>query len=136
MATLESSVILYSDICKNPKADKTALVYNIYAIQQSLDNLFATPVGTRAWQPEYGNTFESLLGELMSSMTADLILMAALNDVERWEPRVALDAANSSVTPNYEGHCYDVELAFTIVGLTEDSTKFSYATKLLTNGED
>jgi phage baseplate assembly protein W len=129
MPALESSVVLYSDISKNPSQSSSALVFNLAAIQQSLDNLFKTSVGTRAWQPEYGHYMDHILGEPMCTETADALILKAIEAVRRWEPRISVDFVNSKAVPEYENLQYSVQLVFTVNGLSSED-KFSYNTKI------
>lgn len=130
MAITEVSTILYSDLNKNPVLNEASLAYNLDAIKQSLDNLFSTPYGMRAWQPTYGNTFYFLLGELMTEETVDLLFDKVIESVTLNEPRVRVDTVNSSVTPIYSQNKYHVTLVFTILGLSTND-KFTYDIKIM-----
>lgn len=134
MQRIETSTVLYSDLNKNPVANSTNLAYNLEAIKQSLDNLFNTPYGTRAWQPTYGNTFHHLLGELMTEETTELFFDKVIESVSLHEPRVTIDRINSVVTAFYEQNLYRVLLVFTVSGLSSND-KFTYDIKIL-NSKD
>jgi phage baseplate assembly protein W len=134
MERIETSTVLYSDLNKNPATNSSSLAYNLDAIKQSLDNLFNTPYGTRAWQPTYGNTFYYLIGELMNEDTVQLFYDKVIESVSLHEPRVNVDTTNSSVTALYESNTYHVTLVFTVKGLSSND-KFTYDIKIL-NSKD
>lgn len=66
-------------------------------INQSLNDIFTTPIGSRIQRREYG----SYLFELIDSAgneAGKLRLLAALIDAaSRWEPRVVLETADLSI---------------------------------------
>ena len=129
MATVINTV-LFSDIEKNPIATRKSLAYNLEAIAQSLDNLFNTEIGTRAWLPTYGTNISNIIGELMNEDTSNMILDEAINAVQLWEPRIDLDTQQSRVEPVYTDHLYRLLLVFTVSGLSS-AEKFMYKADFL-----
>jgi phage baseplate assembly protein W len=130
MERLETSAIIYSDLNKDPYTNGSSLAYNLDSIKQSLDNLFNTPYGTRSFQPTYGNTFNFLIGELMTDETVTWFYDKVIESVTLNEPRVQLDTGSSSVTPLYAENKYLVSLVFSVAGLSTND-KFTYDIKIL-----
>lgn len=73
------------------------LVLESAAINNSLYNLINCPRGSRFMLPEYGTNIYSYLHEPCDDITAKDILMDFIYAVNKWEPRIQLDLANSSV---------------------------------------
>ena len=104
---------------------KPDLLPNDRAINNSLFNLFRCPIGARGpiFQPEYGSSLLRLLHEPCDYITANKIRMYAIQAVQRWEPRIDVDMANSVVNPDISRNGFIVTLVYSIV-----------ATKQVTSG--
>jgi len=108
---------IYSDISGTPNR---VLVLDERAVAQALENLLATRKGERLFLPDYGIDLEQLLFEPMDEETAFAIKSEVIRSVEQWEPRVVVDYAATTVTPNYEENKYEITLVYSIAGLEED----------------
>ena len=123
---------IYSDVNQYTPT-KQALAEDISSIYQSLGNILSTPTNTRLFLPEFGSNLENLLFELMSPETEASIYDSIIIAIQRWEPRVTIDYAQSSVVPVYEEYKYEVRLTFTINGLS-DTNFYTYSGTLFQGG--
>lgn len=86
------------------------LVYNEDAIRGSIFNLLTTPIGSRAFNPEYGSRLYHLLQEPKDAMTAKALFISVMQAISRWEPRVEVIQAQSSVFPTQDG--FQINLSY------------------------
>ena len=101
----------YGDLLRDEKA----------VIVGSLSNLFRCPKGDRGrtYRPDYGSRFYELLQEPVDAITATAIRMTLVQTVERWEPRIRIDNANTGVVVDYDLPGYQLVIAFRFVGSDE-----------------
>ena len=85
-------------------------------VHSSLFNLFNCSIGERGktFQPEYGSEWRQFLQEPIDAITAAKMRIAMIQAIARWEPRIQLDYAKSSITPNtlipgYEVRIYGID---------------------------
>jgi len=119
MATID----LYSDVNINTPQD-VALVTNISSIYQALTTLFNTKKTERLFRPEYGFDLDDILFRIIDSATALYIEQRIVEAIGRWEPRVKLNYAKTTITPYEDENRYDIILAFTVVGFEEQLFEF------------
>jgi phage baseplate assembly protein W len=84
----------YSDI--NPDLGQSPLgelVYDVDAINASIENILGTRVGERFFFPEFGSHLWSVLFDPMLPRTEMVIKAEILAAISRWEPRVTILAA-------------------------------------------
>jgi phage baseplate assembly protein W len=91
------------------------LVVDIAAINNSLLNLLSCPIGSRPFEREYGSELYSALFEPADSQSAGFLDLSIFQAIRRWEPRIQMDLARSSIKPTEEGDGFDVLIAYTIV---------------------
>lgn len=93
------------------------LLPNVLAINNSIYNLFRCPIGARGpiFQPEYGTSLIRLLHEPLDYITAHKIRMVSIQAIQRWEPRVDVDVARSTVQPDFNLPGFNVSIVYTIV---------------------
>lgn len=91
------------------------LVRDIKAINNALFNLLSCKVGTRPFVRDFGCDLISALFEPSDKATADFIDLTLFQAIRRWEPRIQLDTARSSVTPGADSMSFDVVLVYTIL---------------------
>lgn len=103
---------------------KPDLLPNIAAINNSIYNLFACPIGARGpiFQPEYGTALLNLLHEPLDILTANKVRAYTIQALQRWEPRIEIDLAKSYVRPVIELPGYEVRVAYTIIATNEFGT--------------
>lgn len=84
-------------------------------IAQSIDDILATPVGSRVMRREYGSRLFELIDAPMNALTRLLIVAATAGALRRWEPRIILDkvevggaTATGSLALTITGHRVDI----------------------------
>ena len=111
---------LYSDInIVNPT--EQPMVEDFQSVYQSLIVLFNTRPGEILFNPEYGIDIEENLFEIIDDLSAALLYNQVFIAIQKFEPRVIVDNANSSVISNPDENVFELILQFTIQGL--DSTQ-------------
>lgn len=69
-------------------------------LRQSIRDILTTPIGTRTMRREYGSRLFALVDAPMSNATLLAIYAAAIEAIERWEPRIKVSGvAASSAAP-------------------------------------
>lgn len=101
------------------------LITNKDAIFYSLHNLITTAIGERLNLVTYGVNIPDHLFEQIDEQTSDELRFALIRAVEKWEPRVTIDAFNSTVEPNPDDNSYKLHLVFNLVGLNSSSLVIS-----------
>ncbi len=103
---------------------KPDLLPNIQAINNSLFNLFATPIGTRGpiFQPEYGTGLYHIIHEPLDLITSNRLKQVLIQAIQRWEPRIELDLSLTTVVPDYDRAAFVVQVAYNLVGLKTNET--------------
>ena len=100
-------------------------------IISSLVNLFNCPIGARGkiFQPEYGSLWHHFLQEPIDDITAGKMRIAMIQAIARWEPRIQLDYANTSIeaVPALPG--YNVKIS-AIILLTKQPISFRFTEQL------
>lgn len=105
-------------------ANRTDLLPNISAINNSLFNLFSCPIGARGpiGQPEYGTGLYHILHEPLDLITSNKIKLVLIQSIQRWEPRIELDLARTAVFPDYERAAFIVQVSYNLVSTKENET--------------
>ena len=92
-------------------------------LRQSIRDILTTPVGTRVMRREYGSRLFQLVDAPMNRGTLLNIYTAAIEAIERWEPRfrvskvVASSAAPGSVTLDVTGEYLPDGVPVTLDGI-------------------
>ncbi len=114
--------ILYSDLDMDLNGP---LVYNKGAIEQAIMNLFSTGKTERSFQPDlYGSVEEFLFG-IIDDFTAYGLRHRIIESIERWDNRVSVDNALSSVTADPDNSRFFVELVLSINGMNDEKSSVS-----------
>jgi phage baseplate assembly protein W len=105
-------------IGENGKPD---LLPEVYAINNSLYNLFRCHIGGRGpiFQPEYGTGLMYLIHEPLDNITANKLRIVLIQAIQRWEQRITLDMTRTRIVPDRNRNAFDVLIAYTIVGLNQ-----------------
>lgn len=114
---------IYSDL--NEDKVTGVLLEDIAAIYQSITNILNTIPGERLFNPEFGLDLASWIFDLMDETNAFSILSEITGAINRWEPRVTVDFGRSTVTPNYDENRYDINILFSVKGITNQSFEYS-----------
>lgn len=87
--------------------DGLAIIYG------SLYNLLSCTPGERGrtFQPEYGSQWHRFLQEPIDNITADQMKISMIQSISRWEPRLKIDFANTSITPDLTLPGYYVKIS-------------------------
>jgi len=117
-------IIIYSDL-NSYSPSKKFLLKNVESVYSSLENIFSTNKEERLFRPEFGESLDEFLFELMDDITAMRLEDFIIEAVGKWEPRVTLDHKLSSVTAIPEENRYDVLLVFEIQGIDNESFRFA-----------
>lgn len=107
--------VTWVDVNTNYGADSDPeLLVDAAAINNSLMNIFTCMVGTRANQRDYGSYLMQQLFEPCDNVTADDVMFGLIQSVEKWEPRIFINRAKTSVypLPTYDG--FDVNFGYFI----------------------
>jgi phage baseplate assembly protein W len=115
--------MIYSDL-NAISPTKTPKLNNIQAIYQSLHNIFSTRPGQRLFEPEFGFDIDDELFELMDTLTEFSVLNRVINTVTRWESRVTIDTAKTTITGYPEQNKYELFLVFSVNGVSEQNFEF------------
>jgi len=83
-------------------------------VKSSLRNLFNCVPGQRArtFQPTYGSIWLHFIHEPICDMTAQKMETFMVQAIEKWEPRITLDLANTAIIPDTTIPGYKVRIAF------------------------
>jgi phage baseplate assembly protein W len=80
-------------------------------VQQSIDRILTTPIGSRVMRRDFGSTVPDLVDAKMTRATVLSLYSAAAEAIEAWEPRYRLRSA-SIVSASADG-----TIALTLVGV-------------------
>jgi len=83
-------------------------------VKSSLYNLFNCIPGQRArtFQPTYGSIWLHFLQEPICDATSMKMETFMIKSIEQWEPRITIDLARTSITPDTSIPGYLVRIAF------------------------
>lgn len=95
----------------------TALLVDVQSVYQSLYNILNTKKGERLFEPDFGIALEDELFELDDDITQLAIMQEVITAISRFEQRVLIDTANSTITVNRTKNTYDLVLLFSILGV-------------------
>lgn len=66
-------------------------------IEQSVDDILSTPIGSRVMRREYGSLVPELLDQPTNAYTRMLLQAACVMAITRWEPRISLTSLTFNV---------------------------------------
>lgn len=103
---------------------KPDLLSNAAAINNSLYNLFRTPIGARGpiGQPEYGTSLPFILHEPLDYITANKIKIVIIQAIQRWEPRVYVDMNSTVVNVDRNNNAFRAAIRYTVIATKEAGT--------------
>lgn len=91
----------------------------IHHIQQSLQDILTTPIGSRVMRRDYGSLLPELIDQPTNDVTLLQIYAAIVMAVIKWEPRVVIATVKMAVGKTQPGHS---EILLT--GQTRDGRRF------------
>ena len=114
---------IYSDVNPNfGQSKKKEIVFDLDAINASIENILGTNQGERVFLPEFGSAINDAVFEPISETTANIILNLIIDAIDTWEPRVEIVLSESFVAPNFDRNFYDVTIRYRILGLSQEGT--------------
>lgn len=119
MAT-PSDIILsrYSDV--NPRysiKNGEILEVGLEAINGSIENILGTSFGERVFLPEFGSGVKSLLFENINEDTADRIMNALTDAIQKWEPRIEIQQDETYILPKIDENLYEINITYRLVDI-------------------
>lgn len=128
---IEKSAI-WLDINLNYGIDTSPeLVTDIQAINNSLQAIFTTLVGTRPFLREYGSYLPHYLFQPMDSITEDQIKVSLIESVRRWEPRIVPLYDETVIQALPDEAAYLIKFVYTIPSLQRQAS-FQFVARRLT----
>ena len=98
---------------------------NVEAVKTSIDNILRTNPGERVMLPEFGAGIRGILFENMNKNLSSELIQKVQSAIEKWEPRVKLQAVN--IWLDSDEHTVRVEVKYSIIGYDEI---FDYSLKV------
>lgn len=107
----------------NPDSSPALSVSGVQAIKTAISFLVTSHIGSRSrtFNPDWGSDLITFINEPMDSATSLVIRSSIVNALDKWEPRVVVNASDVEVTPYTSINGYKVKITFSIVG--SDSTE-------------
>lgn len=112
---------LYKDINQRWEGVGEQYVYDADAIFQSIDNILSTILKSRQFIRDFGSNLILEPFELATVITESNIYDDVIYAVGKWEPRVNINYGLSKIGKDLESHCFNVTLAFDIIGFQEQN---------------
>lgn len=109
-------------------------VTHLNAIQESLNNMLSTSPGERLFNPQFGCNLEGMLFELCDEVTADMIRIELFKCLGRWDPRIGVNLAMTSVTALPEEFRFNINLVLEVLGI-EEATPFQFSLNSLSQSK-
>lgn len=87
---------------------------DLEAVKNSIQNILGTPIGSRPFQRDYGSMLHYFIHQPMDRITEEQIRVSIIQALEKWEPRITIDARRTTVSkmPNVNG--YVIEVYFSV----------------------
>lgn len=87
---------LYHDL-KSPTLD----IYNIQAINNAVQNIIRTPVGSLPGMPDFGSRIHEVIFEPIDHITADVVKRLIAEAIYKFEDRIVLMDVEIDAIPEY-----------------------------------
>lgn len=107
----------------NANSNSALSVSGLQAIKSAISFLVTSHIGSRSrtFNTEWGSDLIDFINEPMDSTTALVIRSSIVNALDKWEPRITVNASDIEVTPYASINGYKVRISFKVVGA--DSTE-------------
>ena len=107
---------LYSDL-NTYEPTEEPLLEDVESIYQSIDSIINSQMYEILFDPEYpGESLDDSLFDLIDDISSVEVFRVVTSLIERNEPRVTIDDARTSVTPDPDNHQYQLRMVFQIKG--------------------
>lgn len=124
VSTLRSSSPFYDiNPFYNPESSSSLSVSGLQAIKAAISLLITSHIGSRSrtFNTSWGSDLITFINEPMDSTTALVLRSSIVSAIDKWEPRVTVNASDIEVTPYTNINGYKVSITFKVVG--SDSTE-------------
>lgn len=129
MATLPVSALrsnsAFYDLNPSYNADTSSSlsVSGAQALKSAISFLITSHIGSRSrtFNTKWGSDLIKFINEPQDSTTALILRSSIVSAIDKWEPRVAVNASNVTVTPLSSIGGYKVRIVFKVLGA--DSTE-------------
>ena len=108
------------DFTKHPITDDISKKRGVEAIKRSVRNLLQTNKYERPFNPELGSGIRSLLFELVSPTTANVLELTIREVLENYEPRIIIDHVR--IQGDIDRNGYHITLEFTPINTLQPVT--------------
>jgi len=115
---------VYTDLSL-AKPKRFPLAKDLEAIYQAVLAILNTRKGERLFRPEFGNTLEDSLFDLIDETSALEVFRRIVEDVGSQEPRVSVNLSQTTVKADPVKGLYRLTLVLDVLGLSEDRLVFS-----------
>lgn len=106
---------------------KVSKSVNVYAVKNSMRNIFTWIPGERILLPEFGSNLRSLLYEGITPLTEERIAAEIRQCITEWEPRAQIEEIrNVSTVDDTEDNTMHLEVVFTIPSLNDEQYIYSF----------
>lgn len=124
---LTPSIDNINKILKQLSVYKIDNLINIYAIKNSLHNIFTWRPGERVLNPEFGSRLYMLLYEGITPITEERIIAEIRHCVSVWEPRVQIiEVRDVSTIDDTENNTIHLEIVYVIPSLSNEQYSYSF----------
>lgn len=102
---------------------------DLRAVQNSVENILNTPIGSRPMEREYGSRLYYFVHEPMDAITEEDIRVSVIQALERWEPRIKIDVQKTNVQRLTGTNGYSIELHFSVIVPRVDNASMRFIVK-------
>jgi len=114
---------VYSDL-NQMQAEQNELVFDMDSVFQSIGNILQTERGERFFRPDFGADLGRILFEPNDTGTESMVEKLIVDAIERWDGRLQVDYARTSVQRIPDENTMQLSLAFTVEGLPRQTIQY------------
>ncbi len=114
---------VYSDL-NQMQAEQNELVFDMDSVFQSIGNILQTERGERFFRPDFGADLGRILFEPNDTGTESMVEKLIVDAIERWDGRLQVDYARTSVQSIPDENTMRLSLAFTVEGLPRQTIQY------------
>jgi len=114
---------IYTDVSLF-KPTVTPMAQDLEVIYQSIFAILNTKKGERLFRPDFGNTLEDFLFDLIDEVTALEVFRRIVEDISGQEPRVSVNLSNTKIEADPINGCFKIYLVLDLFGLSSDRLVF------------
>lgn len=115
---------VYSDL-NQLNAPNNELVFDMDSAYQSIGNILQTERGERFFRPDFGADLSRLLFEINDAGTEAMVEKIIVDAIERWDGRLQVDYARTSVKRDPDNNQMTLSLAFKVEGLPRQTIQYT-----------